>query len=90
MIQTIKQWLRKPDLGPTIKETNTALNREVVSYAARALKAEKDANEFRRDKPALFYKLQEAHIRLSRIAELETPRCAHVGRKMARIARGEG
>jgi hypothetical protein len=28
--------------------------------------------------------------RLERIAALETPRCAHVGKRMAKIARGEG
>jgi hypothetical protein len=69
MFLAIRNWLRKPDLSKSIRETNEALNREVVSYAARALAAEK---------------------RLKRIAALETPRCAHVGKVMARIARGEG
>lgn len=33
--------------------------------------------------------LDAKQTRLERIAELETPRCASIGRRMAKIARGE-
>jgi hypothetical protein len=56
---------------------------------ARQMKRDAEVDKLWRNNLALHYKLTAANARLSRIAELETPRCAHVGRKMARIARGE-
>lgn len=57
---------------------------------ARRLKHEAQFDRLRQLITEQYDKLVEADSRLSRIVALETPRCAHVGRKMARIARGEG
>ncbi len=35
-------------------------------------------------------KLDAANARLAKIAAMETPNCASVGKRMARVARGEG
>ncbi len=35
-------------------------------------------------------KLDAANARLAKIAAMETPNCASIGKRMARVARGEG
>lgn len=86
MIEAIRSWLyanKARRMKRAEVETDAdAHNREVVSYATRALAAEKRVGELTIERNAL-----AARLRL--IAALETPRCAHVGRKMARIAKGE-
>lgn len=66
----------------TARETLSALRAETESLREAAYGADRTA--------AMYKKLYEgACKRLSEIAALETPGCAHVGKRLARMARAE-